>query len=155
LKNGVIEGIVCSQKWTHKTLIKGDKIMNPKQHLKRSGRRKVTFYGVQIAFATDKGKGNDPDEWVNVIIYSNDNGGYVVGIGFITTIDGKWDKLIAEKVRSVQDVVQVVRENVPELADSIAEQLQTYQGKSKVIQHQIFPERQPTWTRPNQPVKMR
>lgn len=93
--------------------------MNKEEHtLNKTNGRSYTFLGTQIAFATDRH--DRSTRWTNVFVYQRNLGGYVVGIGKLTTwTDTERDTLLYEKVKSRRDAVAYVNQHAPHLAEII------------------------------------
>lgn len=77
----------------------------------------MAFYGTEVAYATDR-KSNST-RWTNIRVYRTDKGGYVVGIAKLTCWDGERDSLDAPKAKNRKEVLQIVRQHAPDLAEIV------------------------------------
>lgn len=94
--------------------------------LQHTGRREVSFPGIELAYASDRERRGDRRyRWTTVRVCENhlQDRGYYVGIGHLTTVHKEVDDLMYQWVKTLDEAIMVVRRHAPEFEDEIRVQL--------------------------------
>ena len=90
-------------------------------NLYRDNQRALAFKGKTLVVQDTRD--HSSTRWTKCAVYETDKGAYVVGQARMTQWQGEKDSYSAEVLKTLDEVVDFIEEQVPELAASIASRL--------------------------------